>query len=387
MSNWRWLTENAQHYTWGFLARVILKAALLFVLLNVIYALVQPLPFISQLTLHNTLLPGRVRLPYGENPAAYNLSVNSIDMMFATHEIRQPKASDEYRVLLIGDSSVWGVLLAPEDTLAAQINAAGHTLPDGRTVRAYNIGHPILSLTKDLLLLDEALHYQPDAVVWLTTLQSFARDRQLIAPLVQGNPAQLQPLIAQYDLTLEPPPTTADFMARTIIGQRRDLADWLRLQLYGVMWGVTGVDQGYLENYERRANDFDEDVSWLNVDTPQPLTGGELVFDVLAAGVGQAGEIPVLLVNEPVYIADGVNSDLRYNFWYPRWAYDAYREVYAQQAAANGWHYLDVWDAIAPGEFTDSPVHLTAAGTGTLAEIIGSAIIDLAETGSAGRNE
>jgi hypothetical protein len=313
--------------------------------------------------------------------------VNSIDMMFATHEIRQPKADNEYRVLLIGDSSVWGVLLRPEDTLAGQINAAGHTLADGRIVRAYNIGHPILSLTKDLLLLDEALRYQPDAVVWLTTLQSFARERQLTAPLVQQNGQRIQALIEQHSLTLEPPLAPApDFMARTIIGQRRDLADWLRLQLYGVLWAVTGIDQYYPESYDLRANDFDEDVNWLDYAEPQTLTNDDLAFDVISAGVSRAWEIPVLLVNEPIFIADGDNSDLRYNFWYPRWAYDAYREAYAQQATAQGWHYLDVWDAIAPGEFTDSPVHLTAVGTDTLAEIISSAIIDLAETGSAGRD-
>ncbi len=374
--------EVSTGYSWRWLGRVVVKTVLLFGLLNAAYALLQPLPLIGQVTLHNTLLPGRVRLPYGENPAAYNLSSNRIEMLFATHEIRQPKTADEYRVLLIGDSSTWGILLQPAETLAGQINAAGYTLADGRVVRAYNIGHPILSLTKDLLLLDEALRYQPDAVVWLTTLQSFARKRQLTAPLVQQNGQRVQPLIEQYDLRLDMGDTEvheADFMARTIIGQRRDLADWLRLQMYGVLWAVTGIDQYYPETYDLRSNDFAADESWLDYAVAQPLTADELAFDVIRAGVGQAGAVPVLLVNEPIYIADGENSDLRYNFWYPRWAYDAYREVYSDQAAAHDWRYLDVWDAIAPGEFTDSPVHMTPAGTGTLAAIIGSAISDLNE--------
>ncbi len=380
MANWKWLADRLDDYNWRFVARVLIKATLLFIVLNVAYALMEPLPLIGQLTLHNTLLPGRERLPYGENPAAYNLSINSIETMFATHEIRQAKAPDEYRVILIGDSGTWGILLPPDETLAGQINAAAYTLVDGRRVRAYNLGHPILSLTKDLLLLDEAMNYQPDAIIWLTTLQSFNRSRQLDAPLVQQNAARVRALIAQVDLLLDADDTRlteSDFMGRTIIGQRRELADWLRLQFYGVMWAVTGIDQLYPEDYDLRANDFDEDMSWLNYDTPQALTSDDLAFDVINAGVERAGEVPLLLVNEPIFIADGENSDLRYNFWYPRWAYDAFRELFAQQASENNWRYVDVWDAIAAGEFTDSPVHLTADGMHTLAQRVGSALLEL----------
>ena len=33
------------------------------------------------------------------------------------------------------------------------------------------------------------------------------------------------------------------FWDRTLIGARRPLADLLRLQLYGVLWAATGIDQ------------------------------------------------------------------------------------------------------------------------------------------------
>ena len=377
MTAYRWLTEDATAINWRFVARVILKTALLFVLLNVAYALLEPMTVLGRVTLHNTLLPGRARLPYGENAAAYNLSVDSLEAMFATHELGQAKAADEFRVLLVGDSATWGVLLRPDETLAGQINAAAYTLDEGRTVRAYNVGHPVLSLTKDLLLLDEAMGYQPDMIVLLTTLQSFERGRQLDAALVQRNAPRLHDLIARYNLALDPQDgrlAEPDFLARTIVGQRRALADWLRLSLYGVMWAATGIDQFYPEDYILRANDFAEDLSWLDYSEPQSLTTDELAFDVIAAGVAQAGDVPVLLVNEPTFIADGENSDLRYNFWYPRWAYDAYRDLYVAQTQAHGWRYLDLWDSIAPDEFTDSPVHLTPAGTRQLAEIIGAEV-------------
>ena len=106
--------------------------------------------------------------------------------MFAAHEVARAPARDEFRVLLIGDSAAWGILLRPEETLTGQINAAGLVAADGRRVHAYNLGYPTMSLTKDLLLLDYALpRYEPDLVVWLFTLESFDAQTQLDSPLVQ----------------------------------------------------------------------------------------------------------------------------------------------------------------------------------------------------------
>src|SRR5437016_1030565 len=134
---------------------VVLKALLLFLIANFGFAWLKPLPLLGKISAYNSIFPGRERLPYGENPErAYNLSLFQLDAMFASHAVAQPKPANEYRVLLIGDSSVWGLLLKPDQTLAAQINAAHYTTPDGRAVRAYNLGYPILSLTKDLLILN-----------------------------------------------------------------------------------------------------------------------------------------------------------------------------------------------------------------------------------------
>jgi hypothetical protein len=379
MKGWEWLANPAASRT--LLIRVLAKAMILFVVLNVLFALLSPLDFIDRLSVYNWLVPGRVRLPYGEDPRAYNLSLNSIEAMFASHEINQPKADSEFRLILIGDSSVWGILLRPEDTLAGLLNKAQLTLDSGKQIRAYNLGHPILALSKDLLILDHAMQYQPDMIVWLTTLRAFPRDVQFEAPLVQQNAAHVGALFSrlrlEYDLA-DPRLTEPDFLERTIIGQRRQLADWLRLQLFGVMWGITGIDQHYPDSFAPRTSDFEEDLSWGTMHEPQPLAEGVLAFDLLEAGRQLAGDLPLLLVNEPIFISDGKNSDLRYNLWYPRWAYDQYRELYALFATARGWDYLDLWDAIEAAEFTDSPVHLTPEGSSQLAERLSEAVLNIA---------
>ena len=363
------------------LARLLLKTGVLFLILNLAFALVNPLPAIGRISAYNNLLPGRTRLPYGENPArAYNLSLYSLPAMLASHELAAaplPVPTNEYRVIVIGDSSAWGYLLAPADTLTEQINRSHTTLPDGRLLRAYNLGYPVMSLTKDLLLLDMARTYTPDLVVWCVTLESFPMDKQLFPPLLQNNLDAVRALAARYALPTAVTDTRfvqRDFFARTLLGQRRNLADLLRLQLYAPLWAATGIDQEIPETYMRRMEDLPADSTFAGF-TQGELTQQDLAFDVLAAGFEAARPAELLLVNEPMFVSAGANSDLRYNFFYPRWAYDQYRTWLAAAARENNWRYFDWWDAVAAAEFTDSAVHMSPAGTGQLANKLAAAIV------------
>src|SRR5215217_1433579 len=116
---------------------VLLKAILLFVSFNFAFLFISKLP-LGRLSLYNSIFPGRERFPFGETRESYNLSLFDLDAMFASHILNgTEKAPDEYRVLLIGDSSVWGTLLTPERTLAGQLNTC-QIAACGKTVRAYN---------------------------------------------------------------------------------------------------------------------------------------------------------------------------------------------------------------------------------------------------------
>ena len=331
--------------------RILLKALLLFVIFNLAFVLAAPMNGLGRVSLYNAVFPGRPRLPWGENPAAYNLSLNNLDAMFAAHEIAAgPKPAGEFRVILIGDSSTWGFLLRPEETLSGQLNGMGLTAKDGRRVRVYNFGYPDFSLKKDRFILAHAARYQPDLVVWLMTLRSFPLSAQA-HPLVVAN---------------RPDRTVAE---RTLFAQRRALADLMRLQLYGVMWAATGIDQVYPENYERWQNDLDPDDTFQTL-KPQTFNPSDLAFDQIASAKQSVGDTPLLIVNEPIAIATGKNSDIRYNFFYPRWAYDQYRELMPKQADQLGFRYIDLWNAIPSAEFTNSAVHLTPAGSRMLAELL-----------------
>jgi hypothetical protein len=368
------MPDASSGYSFRFVRRVLAKTLVLLLAANLLFALANPMPFLGKLTLYNWLVPGRARLPFGEDPAqAYNLSLFSLDAMFASQAVSLPKAPGEFRVLVVGDSSVWGILLPPDQTLAGLIDAAGYRTADGRQVRAYNLGYPTLSLTKDLLVLDWARRYQPDMIIWPVTLEAFPRDQQLSSPILQHNPQQVRRLIQAYQLNLDqndPALIDPGFWQRTLFGESRNLADILRLQVYGAAWAATGIDQYYPPTYELRANDLAADPTFDHLNPPH-LAQDALAFDVLEAGMALYPDIPVLLVNEPMFISDGINSNIRYNFYYPRWAYDDYRELLSAEAAQHHWQYLDLWNAISPAAFTNSAIHLNPAGESQLAGMIG----------------
>lgn len=387
MARWDWLIKPQLPYTPRFVMRVCVKAFVLFVLLNIVYVVAQPLDTINRISVYNSLVPGRERFPYADNPTeAYNLSIGSIDGMFAAHELSgADHHPDEFRVLLLGDSGVWGWLLNTDETFAACMNATGTQTSDGRTLRVFNLGYPITNVLKDTLILDYALQYQPDAVVWFTTLEGMYDDDQLSHPIIQSNQDRVRQLITENNLSLDVSllPDAPTLLEQSIVGQRRQLADWLRLQFYGVAWGITDFDHTNPRFFRSPVENFppSEGIPNRGQIGVGELTTDLLAFDVLEAGINlaQSHEVPVLLVNEPIFIGSGANSDLRYNDLYPRWAYDDYRTILGALAAEQSWHYVDIWDTVPAERFTDFPLHYDADYTCRVAQMLVPEILNLVD--------
>ena len=356
------------------LLNVLIKGLALFIIINLNFAVWQPK--MGQFSAYNVIFPGRERLPFGENSAkVYNLSLFDLDAMFASHVINGvPKNDHEFRVVLIGDSSIWGTLLKPEETLAGQLNSANISAC-GKNVRVYNLGYPTISLTKDVLLLSYAKQYQPDLMIWLTTLEAFRVDKQIASPIVANNQETLNSLQSSYGLEVDPNDPAFLKHSSWIIGNRRALADLIRLQIYGVMWAATGVDQTYPTDYERAQTDLEADEKFHEAQPPM-LDTKSLAMNALETGIRIAGDTLLMIVNEPMLISSGENSNIRYNFFYPRWAYDQYRDMMAELSKKNEWSYIDLWDVVPANEFTNSAIHLTPTGESRLAEKLAPLIME-----------
>jgi len=352
---------------------VLVKGLILFIFINLICTSIY-IPY-GKLSLYNFLLPGRERFPFAEEvpEKIYNLTTTNLDVMFSSHIISSPKSKDEYRVVLLGDSSVWGASLHPEDTLAGQLDDANLKSCDGRKVHVYNLGYPRNSITKDALILNEAMRYKPDLIVWITTLGSLTPDRRLDHPIVQSNPSRLYELSHKYNLEFDFSTINfnhASFLDRTVFGFRRDISDWARLQLYGVLWAATGIDQVYRNSFKVYSlPELIDDISYFDWQPPA-FDPRLLSLDVLEAGMEIAGKTPVILVNEPILIISGQkNSDLRYDSSYPRWVYDQYRQIMNVESKENEWHYIDLWDLVPSTDFWgDTDMHLMPAGEARFVE-------------------
>lgn len=359
-----------------FYRNVIVKAIIIFALINFAFPLIE-IP--GGASIYNWFVPGRTRLPFGENSSkAFNLSMFNLGAMMNSHEINGKLSDQEYRIIIIGDSSTWGTLLKPEETLSGVLNQRRLINQEGQRVKVYNLGYPTMSLVKDLILINEVIKYDPDLIVWMVTLESFPAKVQLESPLAQNNVNRIGDLLGRNAVSLDEDVTgKPSYWERTLIGRRRELADVIRLQLYGVMWAATGIDQDYPESPEDAMRDFEKDYSFHGWTGPT-LPEDEMSYDAIAAGFNLASEngIDLILVNEPILISGGANSDIRYNYYYPRWAYDQYREQLMRISEERAWPFYDLWDIIPQEEFTNTAVHLSPLGEQLLADRVEQLIMD-----------
>ena len=74
---------------WPMIRRILLKALLLFLVLNVIPAVVDGTALAARFSLYNSVFPGRQRLPYGDDPrVSFNVTLTELDAMFAATKSR-----------------------------------------------------------------------------------------------------------------------------------------------------------------------------------------------------------------------------------------------------------------------------------------------------------
>jgi hypothetical protein len=316
-------------------------------------------------------------MPFGDYSDPYTVTVDNADAMFAAHEISADKESDEIRVALIGDSSIYGEGLLSSDTLSGQWNQLDPQCAD-KQIKIYNLGYPHPSIIKDLVFIDEVRERQPDVIIWFITLNTVMNQYRL-NPFLTSNRERALQVMETYDIPFGPRKTLSEqgagFYQNTLVGQRSFLARWLKLQALGLLWYTAGDDFHFEHgNMEIISPDVKKSPDYRDLPPGSDL-GESLLLDALTAGYAVAGEVPVLLVNEPIFVANGMHSDVRYNDLYPRWAYDQYRELVAEQAQIDSFTYLDMWNVVPSENFTDTPLHLDAEGERLLAEQINPTLL------------
>lgn len=365
--------------------RLIVKALILFLLANFLFAVFNP-P-VGKLSIFNRLIPGRLRFNADRQsvgqPASGALVFEDLDAMFASHQISNgPKPPTEYRVILLGDSAVWGFEIPPQEILSEKINRLDLQTCDGRQIRTYDLAYPLPSNTRDLVTLEKALDFQPDLVIWLVTLKTFdstTAEKALLIPQSE----RILALIDRYRIKVDAEKflRPQSFWDKTIIGSSLRLKKITLEQLYGLRLTATGSDVKLpdLKNMPWISENVDP-VSNYNSFSSSDQTAfvEQLDFSPILAARGIAGDVSVMIVNEPIFRARGANSSFRYNKYYPRWAYDSYRSALNDWMRKNGGSYIDLWDTISNDEFIGTPLHLNPEGEQILAETLAPEIEKIA---------
>jgi len=354
--------------------RLIFKALILFLIINVGFAVIDPPLY--KVSIYNTIFPGRVRLPFSDDAGLYSVMVDDLDIMVASHEISAPKKTDEFRIVLIGDSSVWGEGSPAQQSISVLWNEFGLSCGN-RRVKFYNLAYPHPSVVKDLIILDKVRETQPDLIAWFVTLNTLTAQRQ--TPFIVANEARAAKVLDTYQIPFDVGDTSSPigitaFYEKTLVGRRSELARFIRLQVLGLIWTISDADTATSSpTPAAHSMDVDSDVKYKGVTSASELED-EMMLIALQAGDELVNPVPVLLINEPIFVATGKNSDVRYNEIYPRWAYDYYRDRMAAQAQRNHWHYLDLWDAIPTEYFFDTGWHISPQGDRLLVQKITPAL-------------
>jgi hypothetical protein len=346
---WRWLyikpDERPTYFWWRLGARV----GVLFFIFNLLYLAAQPFRYNSLPTIYQHLVPGRLRLAYvdTQNTGAYVVNELKLTRLVADHQVMGAPQADELRLGVYGSSEVWGFYNAPTETMPEYLDGLELASEQGKRLRVYNLAYVYADIFKDLVIADyvQQMPNAPDGILVAVNPISFQPLTETHFLLLDN--ADLAVATAErYGLTHLITPAIADVAAQpdwlhsNFIAERSHLAYWLQNQLYGIAWAATRQDVFFppaVPPSQRGA----AMTGWQNM---RP--------GVLEAFIQLANDqhLPIWLVITPINQA---TPDFQ------RWIHALARE--------SGIPLLDCAALLPPASFTDTGLHINAAGQAKLA--------------------
>jgi hypothetical protein len=369
--------------------KLILKSLFLFVILNILFAYL--FPNIAQFSLVGYIFPRLDQFPiyvrYSDPQANHGIGIQNIfdvDVLFGMHAIFESKKSEkDYRVFFIGDSRT------RNGGVDSALNSARLKTCNSKTIHVYNFGYFGASIIQDLLLLQEAMKYNPDLIVWSISPEALLGEPKDFA---RANPDRLLNLVNTYNLPIAQnrlPKSNTSFIKSSIIGRRQQLMLQVRLNLdYWILGNaldgnnqtvnpILFKDASLLQSktLQENLNQMEQTSEIINGAvkvapkvTPKatPKATPIYLFDALATGEMMAHNVPIILINVPKIInRSGAQENARY------------RNLLTGVNAEHRWAYLDLWDSIPKSEYLDG-VHWTSAGAKRIEKVLVPSILSIA---------
>ena len=292
---------------------------------------------------------------YYDSRAQYGLRLQyvfDVNALFNTHLIsNENRPKNQYRIVFIGDSTVRDSTIYP---IIDQHRCNGEKL------QAYNLGYYGTSVTKDLIILEHAMKYSPDLVVWSVTSQTFSNEPKVFA---MANSGDLARLISTYKLPISVGEPLIS--ARSLFPGSNEILMQTRLVInYSVLLPAmkssrAKIQIGFYHQFDQPETN--------NLATQETLPGnGDYLFSALPAAQKLAGHVPVILINEPRPTAIVSQQD-----------YERYRKEIFNLIGKQHWTVLDLWNLIPDAGFQDT-IHRNDKGEVLFNTTVVPAIINIA---------
>jgi hypothetical protein len=304
-----------------------------------------------------------------------------LELLLRQHELcwRTSRRPGEIRVVLAGNSSVYGFPLPVKKTFGHLVNRDfAHR---GVPAHLFNLGFAATYQLKDALVIHEALRYDPDVILYPVTLAEFHH----VAPVLLRHVHQFfdSNIAALAALVVDLPPGLEEVLTRyrVVLEVHRSLLGWLdHLKESGEF--LRRVVQRHARSLAPRVNPPSAPVQSVGrqttydcparmADFSQEFSGWQS-WNILAylEYVRNTRGVDVMVVNWPV--AHEPVGDC-YNVRYPAAAFAEYNTWLREETAARGLRYVDLHDLLPPRAFLDS-LHVGPSGHRQIADRLATAL-------------
>ncbi len=304
--------------------RVVLKVLIFFI---VFYVLLISYPDITYFFFRR-LMPKHGQFPYyvvyHSDSAKHGFALQNvfdINSLFYSHVISgESKPENQYRIIFIGDSTVYTGKIYP---LLARYKCSGKVLS------AYNLGYPGVSATKDFMILQEAMKYSPDLIIWSITYTIAGNNEGFL----RANPDRFAQMVNTYQLSEAG--SSSSLTGKTAFYQ----SDRVRLETYLILYysildPATGGTDAIIHT---ALND-----EAYTLEQGSGSAHGDQLSSILRAFKEMTKNIPVLLINEP---RPGVIVNMG--------PYIQFRKDIVQLSTKERINFLDLGNLVPDQDFVD----------------------------------
>lgn len=322
-----------------------------------------------------------------------NPDVYWLEITLRQHELcwRAPASPDELRVLLIGNSAIFGLPLPIEQTLGVHLNQ--RFARTGTAAHLFNLGFVTPYQVRDALIINEALPYKPDVIVYPMTLGEFRHLAPIIYPTTTRffdvNDAALKRAAADPPTGLEEPFATY----LTVSDNRRNkrhATDHLReTGLYVRRLARAATEafafrvNGPLPPFQSRARTRQKPYDCGETERVMKSYDNWKNWNVLAYldDLQRTRGIRSLVVHWPVAHEPNGNC---YSERYTNALVDDFSAWIRTETERRQLAYVDLRDFLSPDAYIDS-LHVTPEGHRQIAERIGPALDQVLQAAAAQR--